>query len=177
MLQEFYLDMCESHLRNEEYHECIKHNDPSPLLKNRIIAYVKKYENLVTENKCKTLTNCKRNLLPHQCCFTNFTCYYGNNSFYIKHILKGSFDFVDRIDTQCTVNTNLSTCDIKYLYTNIKHDVFYNAIKYWTDKFHDDIPFFSRFTKAFILEGLSIILKFNYFYINKQFFHQIKGTL
>ena len=74
---------------------------------------------------------------------------------------------IDRIDTQCTVNTNLSSCDIKSLYTNIKHDVFYNAIKYWTDKFHDDIPFFSRFTKAFILEGLSIILKFNYFYINK----------
>ena len=40
---------------------------------------------------------------------------------FIKHILKDSFDFIDRIDTQCTVNTILSTCDIKYLYTNIKH--------------------------------------------------------
>ena len=59
----------------------------------------------------------------------------------------------------------------------MKHDVFYNAIKYWTDKFHDDIPFFSRFTKAFSLEGLNIILKFNYFYTNNYFFHQIKGTL
>ena len=43
-------------------------------------------------------------------------------------------------------------------------------------KFHDDIPLLSRFIKAFILEGLNIILKFNYFYINKNFFHQIKGT-
>ena len=43
---------------------------------------------------------------------------------FIKHILKDSFDFIDRIDTQCTVNTFLSTCDIKPLYTNIKHDVF-----------------------------------------------------
>ena len=33
-----------------------------------------------------------------------------------------------------------------------------------------------RFTKAFVLEGLIIILKFNYFYINKNVFHQIKGT-
>ena len=36
------------------------------------------------------------------------------------------------------------------------------------------IPF--KITKAFILEGLNIILKFNCFYINKNFFHQIKGT-
>ena len=95
---------------------------------------------------------------------------------FIKHILKDSFDFIDRIDTQCTVNTILSTCDIKSLYTNIKHDVFHKAIEYWIDKFHDDIPLLSRFTKAFILEGLNIILKFNYFYINKNFFDQIKGT-
>ena len=47
---------------------------------------------------------------------------------FIKHILKDSFDFIDRIDTQCTVNTILSTCDIKSLYTNIQHDVFYKAI-------------------------------------------------
>ena len=95
---------------------------------------------------------------------------------FIKHILKDSFDFIDRIDTQCTVNTILSTCDIKSLYTNIKHDVFHKAIEYWIDKLHDDIPLLSRFTKAFILEGLNIILKLNYFYINKNFFHQIKGT-
>ena len=119
----------------------------------------------------------------------NFTCYYMLLSIsqilhvimeptlsFIKHILKDSFDFIDRIDTQCTVNTILSTCDIKSLYTNIKHDVFYKAIEYWIDKFHDDIPLLSRFTKAFILEGLNIVLKFNYFYINKNFFRQIKGT-
>ena len=33
MLPEFYLNMCESHLRNEEYYECIQDNNPSPLLK------------------------------------------------------------------------------------------------------------------------------------------------
>ena len=83
----------------------------------------------------------------------------------IKHILKDSFDFIDRIDTQSSVHTILSSCDIKSLYTNIKHDVFYKAIGYWIDKFHDDIPLLSRFTKAFISEGLNIILKFNCFYI------------
>ena len=95
---------------------------------------------------------------------------------FIKHILKDSFDFIDWIDTQCTVNTIFSNCDIKSLYTNIKHDLFYKAIEYWSDKFHDDIPLLSWFTKTFILEGLNIILKFSYFYINKNFFHQIKRT-
>ena len=56
MSPEFYLNMCESHLRNQEYYECIQDSDPSPLLKNRIIAYAKKYKNLLIENEYKTLT-------------------------------------------------------------------------------------------------------------------------
>ena len=89
---------------------------------------------------------------------------------FIKPILKDSFDFIDRIDTKCTANTILSTCDMKSQYSNIKHDVYYKANEYRIDKFHDDIPLLSRFTKAFILEGLNIILKFNCFCINKNFF-------
>ena len=38
------------------------------------------------------------------------------------------------------------------------------------------IPLLSRRTKAFILEGLSILLEFNYLYVNNYFYHQIKGT-
>ena len=63
MSPEFYLNMCESHLRNEEYYECIQDNDPSPLLKNRIIAYAKNYKNLLTENEYKTL-NSNFHMLP-----------------------------------------------------------------------------------------------------------------
>ena len=53
---EFYSSICELNLQNEEYYECIKDSEPSPLLKNRIIAYAKKYKNLLTENEYKTLT-------------------------------------------------------------------------------------------------------------------------
>ena len=213
--------MCESHLRNKEYYECIQDNDPSPLLKNRIIAYAKKSKNLLTENEYKTLTQKTYKtsnfyMLPilHKSKELNDIITDKNSEYinvdkiltiegrpivagpyyhtsvvsqilhdimestlsFIKHVLKDSFDFIDRIDTQCTVNTILSNCDRKSLYTNIKHDVFYKAIEYWIDKFHDDIPLLSRFTKAFTLERLNIILRFNYFYINKNFFHQIKGT-
>ena len=69
----------------------------------------------------------------------------------------------------------MSSCNIRSLYTNTRHDIFYKAIDYWIE----DVQrrgLLRRFTKAFILEGLSIILEFNYFYINNYFYHQIKGT-
>ena len=87
---------------------------------------------------------------------------------FIPHILKDSFDFLERLDTTCTDDTLLSSCNIRSLYTNIRHDVFYKAIDYWIE----DVQrrrLLTRFTKAFLLEGLSIILEFNYFYIKKSF--------
>ena len=94
----------------------------------------------------------------------------------IPHIVKDSFDFTQRLKKQCQNNTLLSTCDIKSLYTNIRHDLFLTAIEYWIEHLQNNLPLLQLFTKQFVLEGLSIILKFNYFYINKSFFHQIKGT-
>ena len=82
---------------------------------------------------------------------------------FITHVLKDSFDFLERLDTTWTEDALLSSCDIKSLY--IRHDVFYNAIDYWIEKLISEIPSLRRFTKTFILEGLSIILEFNYFYI------------
>ena len=49
-------------------------------------------------------------------------------------------------------------------------------IEYWTDHLQNTLPLLQRFTKKFVLEGLSIILKFSYFYTNKSYSHQIKGT-
>ena len=163
MSPEFYLNMCDSHLRNEEYYECIQDNDPSPLLKNRIIAYAEtltqktyKISNLYMLPKLhkskelsdiilaksseyinvdKILTIEGRPIVAGPCCHTSVVSQILHvimepTLSFIKHILKDSFDFIDRIDTQCTVNTILSTCDIKSLYTNIQHDVFYKAIEY-----------------------------------------------
>ena len=46
----------------------------------------------------------------------------------IPHIVKDSFDFTQRLEKQCRNNTLLSACDIKSLYTNIRHDLFLTAI-------------------------------------------------
>ena len=94
----------------------------------------------------------------------------------ISHIVKDSLDFTQKVGKQCQNNTLLSTCDIKSLYTNKGHDLFLTTIEYRMKHLQNNLPLPQRFTKQFVLEGLSIILKFNYFYINKSFFHQIKGT-
>ena len=53
---------------------------------------------------------------------------------------------------------------------------FYPAVEYWIEKLQNNLPLLRRFNKQFIFEGLLIILKFNYFYINGIYVHQIKGT-
>ena len=95
----------------------------------------------------------------------------------MPQIVKDSFDFTERLEKQCQNNALLCTCDIKSPYRNIRHDLFLAAIEYWIEQLQNNFSLLQRFTyKQFILEYLSIILKFNCFYINKSFFHQIKGT-
>ena len=89
----------------------------------------------------------------------------------ILHILKDSFDFKNRLDKLCPNGTKLSTCDIKSLFTNIRFDIFYTTVKYWIEKLQNNSPLLRRFDKIFILEVLSIILEFNYFYINGIYIH------
>ena len=78
----------------------------------------------------------------------------------IPHIVKDSFDFTPRLEKQCQSNTVLRTSDIKSLYTNICHDLFLTAIEYWTEHLQNSLPLLQRFTKQFVLEGLSIVLNY-----------------
>ena len=94
----------------------------------------------------------------------------------VKHILKDTFDFVERVEKENQPGTKLVTWDIKALYTNISHDLFIEAISYWIDELENELPLLRRFSKEFILEGLRIILKFNFFYFDGKYRKQIKGT-
>ena len=58
----------------------------------------------------------------------------------IPHIVKDSFDFTQRLEKRCQGNTLLSTCDIKSLYTNIRHDLFLIAIEYWIEHLQNNLP-------------------------------------
>ena len=57
----------------------------------------------------------------------------------VEHIVKDTFDFIDRFDTQAEEDPMIVTWDIKSLYPNIRHDLFDDAISYWVDKHRNDI--------------------------------------
>ena len=94
----------------------------------------------------------------------------------ISHIAKDFFDFKNRFDKHCPTGTTLSSWDIKSLYANIRHYIFYTVVEYWIEKLQNDLPLLRRFSKQFILEDLYIILEFNYFDINGIYIYQIKGS-
>ena len=65
----------------------------------------------------------------------------------ILHIVKDSFDFTQRLEKQCQNNTLLSMGNIKFLYTNIRHDLFLTAIEYWIEHLQNNLPLLQHFTK------------------------------
>ena len=93
----------------------------------------------------------------------------------IPHILRDSFDFVDRCEKMCEKETLFGTCDIKALYTNLSFELVLKSVEYWISKYSTQIPLLDRFNVAFICEALKIILENNFFEFNDSFIQQIKG--
>lgn len=94
---------------------------------------------------------------------------------HIEHVLKDTFDFKAKFEKSCHADTLIATWDIKSLYTNLRHDLCIDAIDFWVRELGDRLPLMDRFSRAFVLEALYIVLKFNYVHINWIYFHQHKG--
>ncbi len=94
---------------------------------------------------------------------------------YIPHILRDSFDFVERCNHSVPDETLLGTADIKALYTNLSKELVFAAIEYWVNRYIALIPILQRFGLQFILDGLEVILNHNYFLFDDDFYQQIHG--
>ena len=157
----YYWTMCQSHLNNEQYYRCLFETDPSLIVDEKIIYYANQYRSISTNNEYEYLINITENVqIEGQPIVAGAVCYTSGISKmlhlmvepsfpFTPHILKDSFDFLERLDTTCSEDTLLSSCGIKS-YKNIRHDVFYKAIDYWIEKLINEIPLLRRFTKAFI---------------------------
>ena len=56
MSSEYYWIMCQSHLNNEEYYQCLLENDPSLIINEKIINYANKYCSILTNNEYNILS-------------------------------------------------------------------------------------------------------------------------
>ncbi|XP_062579154.1 uncharacterized protein LOC134241086 [Saccostrea cucullata] len=83
-------------------------------------------------------------------------------------------DFLNYIPQTVPRETLLVSFDVTSLYTNITHELGIEAIKYWLDKYPEEID--DRFPANFILEGLRIVLENNNFQFDDENYLQIKGT-
>ena len=92
----------------------------------------------------------------------------------VPSYIRDDLDFLNHIPDTVDVNTKMVSFDVTSLYTNIPHTLGLEAIAFWMDKHHHEIN--PRFSKDFILEGLQLVLRNNYFMFDNKHFLQIKGT-
>ena len=92
-----------------------------------------------------------------------------------SHKAKDSFDLKNSLDQHCPTGTTFSTCNIKH-YIETFNMIFFmqQAVEYWIAILQNDLLLLQRFSEQFIIEGLPIILEFNYFYINEFIFFRLK---
>ena len=91
-----------------------------------------------------------------------------------KSYVKDDWDVLGKLPRDTDGSHKLFGCDITSLYTSIPHDLGLEAIRYWIRKRRDLIA--PRFSEAFILESIELMLKNNNFYFNDDMFQQLIGT-
>lgn len=92
----------------------------------------------------------------------------------VKSYVRDDLDFLRYLPNKVNQHAKLVTMDVTNLYTNIPTDLGINALKYWINKYPQNIN--SRFSREFILEASSLVLKNNTFSFNGKHYLQLKGT-
>ena len=89
-------------------------------------------------------------------------------------MVKDNLDFLRKYSRKNNGSTTFATFSVKNLYTRILHNYGFEAMSFWKEKHPDSLH--SRFSKAFVLESIKIILENNNCAFNDEFYRQISGT-
>ena len=95
----------------------------------------------------------------------------------VKSHVKDTTDFLIKLNRFSESNLDniiLVTVDVVNMYPSIKKDLGLKAIRYFCESYPDLLP--NRFSIAFIIESLTIVLDDNLFQFDDKFFTQISGT-
>ena len=93
---------------------------------------------------------------------------------YVKSYVRDDLDFLNHLPENIGDEMCLITMDITSLYSNIHHDLGFEAIGFWLDKYAEDIH--PRIEKQFILSAMKTVLENNNFVFNEKNYLQISGT-
>ena len=83
---------------------------------------------------------------------------------FIKSYIKDTKDFLQKLPENIIESSILVSFDVVNLYSNIPHDLGLEAIKFWLDKYPDELP--GRISKDFVLQSIKYILESNSFCFN-----------
>ena len=78
---------------------------------------------------------------------------------HVKSYVKNSVDFLNKLPKRSHEKEVLITFDITSMYTNIDHNLANKALQFWLSAHPECLPM--NILKEFVLEVLSIVLKFN----------------
>ena len=92
----------------------------------------------------------------------------------MRSYIKDERDFLRKFPKNINKDSRIICCDVVSLYTSIPHELGLKAIEFWIDKLRYLIP--SRFSKVFILEGVSFVLENNNFNFDGKIWRQVVGT-
>ena len=91
----------------------------------------------------------------------------------IPAYLKNNLEFLNTLPPTMKDSEIFITLDVVSLYSNISHDLGYEAIEYWVTKYNNGIE---RIPSNLILEGCMLVLENNSFEFNNTNYLQISGT-
>ena len=92
----------------------------------------------------------------------------------LKSYTKDDLDFIRKLPRNIDYECNLYSLDITSLYTSIGHDLGIKAVRYFIEKYREQVP--KRFTNEFIEEAGLFILTNNYFKFDRETWLQRVGT-
>ena len=92
----------------------------------------------------------------------------------VPSFIRDDIDFLNCLPDRVDAGSKLVTFDVINLYTNIPHNLGLEAVAFWLEKASGKID--CRFSHAFILESLELILNRNVFYFDGKYYIQKKGT-
>ena len=93
---------------------------------------------------------------------------------HIKSYIRDDIDFLDKIRKDIDASETMLTLDVTSMYTNIDNQLGVEAITYWVSKDPNLLP--RNISKDFIINSLKIVLEYNTFTFDTDYYIQVRGT-